>query len=57
MMNERGKIIFELVKSINVGAADTLPFNLIINKAVQEYNELVKRNIIEPPYEYNDIKD
>ena len=57
MLTERGKIIFELVKSINAGAADKLPYYLIIDKAVQEYTELVKRNIIEPPYEYNDIKD
>lgn len=51
MLTERGKIILELVKSINAGAADKLPYDLIIDKAVNEYNELVKRNIIEPPYE------
>lgn len=50
MLTERGKIILELVKSIN--NSDNLPYNLVIEKAVNEYNELVKRNIIESPYEY-----
>ena len=50
MLTERGKIILELVKPIN--HSDNLPYNLVIEKAVNEYNELVKRNIIESPYEY-----
>ena len=52
MLTERGKIILELVKSLNAGegvykhvAAE------VVDRAVNEYNELVKRNIIEPPYE------
>ena len=58
MMTERGKIIFELVKSINAGAANKLPYDIVIEKAVNEYNELVKRNIIESPYEHsNNIEE
>lgn len=58
MLTEKGKIIFELVKSINAGAADTLPCNLIIDKAINEYNELIKRNIIESPYKHsNNIEE
>lgn len=53
-MTEKGKIIFELIKSVNAGAANTLPFDLIVDKAINEYNELVKRGIIEPHYEHND---
>ena len=56
MLTERGKIILELVKSIN--NSDNLPYHLVVEKAVNEYNELVKRNIIEPPYEHsNNIEE
>lgn len=56
MLTEKGKIILELVKSINAG--NSLPYNLVVEKAINEYNELVKRNIIEPPYEHsNDIEE
>ena len=56
MMSEKGKIILELVKSINTG--NSLPYNLVVEKAINEYNELVKRNIIEPPYEHsNNIEE
>ena len=56
MLTERGKIILELVKSINTN--DNLPYNLVVEKAVNEYNELIKRNIVEPPYEYsNNIEE
>lgn len=56
MLTERGKIILELVKSINTG--NSLPYNLVVEKAVNEYNELIKRNIIEPPYEHsNNIEE
>lgn len=58
MLSERGKIILELVKSINAGAANGYSYNLVVEKAVNEYNELVKRNIVEPPYEYsNNIEE
>ena len=58
MLTERGKIILELVKSINAGAANGYSYNLVVEKAVNEYNELVKRNIIEPPYEHsNNIEE
>ena len=53
MMTERGKIILELVKSLNAGeGAYKHVAAEVIDRAVNEYNELVKRNIIEPPYEY-----
>lgn len=56
MLTEKGKIILELVKSINAG--NNIPYNLVVEKAVNEYNELVKRNIIEPPYEHsNNIEE
>lgn len=56
MLTERGKIILELVKSIN--NSDNLPYHLVVEKAVNEYNELVKRNIIESPYEHsNNIEE
>ena len=56
MLTEKGKIILELVKSINAG--NNIPYNLVVEKAVNEYNELVKRNIIEPSYEHsNDIEE
>lgn len=56
MLTERGKIILEFVKSIN--NSDNLPYHLVVEKAVNEYNELVKRNIIEPPYEHsNNIEE
>lgn len=52
MLTERGKIILELVKSLNTGeGAYKHVAAEVVDRAVNEYNELVKRNIIEPPYE------
>lgn len=59
MMTERGKIILELVKSLNAGeGAYKHVAAEVVDRAVNEYNELVKRNIIEPPYEHsNNIEE
>ena len=59
MMTERGKIILELVKSLNAGeGAYKHVAAEVVDRAVNEYNELIKRNIIEPPYEHsNNIEE
>lgn len=58
MLTERGKTILELIKSINAGPNGNAPAITIVSQAVSEYNELVKRNIIEPPYEHsNNIEE
>lgn len=58
MMTERGKTILELIKSINAGPNGNAPAITIVSQAVSEYNELVKRNIIESPYKHsNNIEE
>lgn len=59
MLTERGKIILELIKSLNAGeGAYKHVAAEVVDRAVNEYNELVKRNIIEPPYEHsNNIEE
>lgn len=58
MMTERGKIILELVKSLNAGeGAYKHVAAEVVDRAVNEYNELVKRNIIESPYEHNNTEE
>lgn len=59
MLTERGKIILELIKSLNAGeGAYKHVATEVVDRAVNEYNELVKRNIIEPPYEHsNNIEE